>query len=281
MTVAVDPVELPEYRDLYYEWERGQWEAGTIDLTDDRRQWPELTPDERDSFLWWLSVFYAGEAGVTDALVPFVDAAPTEEQGVILTTQLVDQARQTVFFDRLYAEALEVPGADLERRIERQADRLDPTHARLLYDELPAVAARIRDDGYRVGALVEGVVLFHLLIEGTLGLTAQRFLLDHAKAGDILPGFREGLTAVGRDTARHVDFGTRFLKEAAELDPIHRDTIRSVVDRSLGAIVGLFEPTGAGAAHFEPLSFDPEAMSAAAVGSVRSRLKVIGIDLPG
>lgn len=275
MAVAVDPVGLPEYRDLYYGWEEGQWEAGTVDLSDDRRHWKEMAPTARDSFLWWLSSFYAGGVGVTDALVPFVDAAPSEEQGVFLMTQLVDQARLAVFFDRFYAEAIEVPGAEMERRIEVQADRLDPTHARLLHDELPAAADRIRAGGPT--ALVEGVVLLHLLIEGTLGLTVQRFLFDHASAGHILPGFLAGLTALQRDTLRHVNFGTRFLREAVELDPAHRDTIRSVVDRNLGATLGLFDPTGSGKGHFEPLAFDPEAMSTAALSSLQSRLKVIGI----
>lgn len=280
MTVAVDPVELPEYRELYYQWEKGQWEAGAIDLSVDRTQWQDLAPEVRDSFLWWLSSFYAGEAGVTDALVPFVDAAPTEEQGVFLTTQLVDHARHTVFFDRFYAEALEVPGSDMESRIERQASRLDSTQKRLLDDELPAAAQRIRDGGYQMDALVEGIVLYHLLIEGTLGSTGYRFLIDYTRSKDILPGFRQGLTAVERDTTRHASFGTRFLKEAVELDPTHRDRIASVVERSLPATLAMFDPTGPGAAHFEPLSFDPSTLSDFALESLRSRLDVVGVDLP-
>lgn len=280
MVVATDPTSLPEYRELYYQWEKGQWEAGAIDLSVDRRQWQDQAPEVRDSFLWWLSTFYAGEAAVTDSLVPFVDAAPVEEQGVFLTTQLVDQARQTVFFDRFFAEVVEVAGSDMEDRVERQGRRLDPSQERLLHDELPAVADRIRTEGYRLDELVEGVTLYHLLIEGTLGLTGHHYLQDFASSRDILPGFREGLTAIERDTTRHASFGTRFLKEAVELEDAHRDSILSVLNRSLPATLRSFDPTGSGEKHFEPLGLDPEAMSGFAVDSLRSRLQVIGVELP-
>ena len=279
MPVAADPIDVPEYRELYYQWEKGQWEAGAIDLSVDRGQWKGLDPEARDAFLWWLSSFYAGEAGVTDHLVPFVDAAPTEEQGVFLTTQLVDQARHTIFFDRFYAEAAEVSGADMEGRVERQAGRLDPAQQRLLDDELPAVAERIRD-GYGLAALVEGVTLYHLLIEGTLGITGHRYLLDHVTERDILPGLRAGLTAVQRDSIRHVSFGIRFLREAVEKDPAHRDGIRSVLERCVPITLGSFDPTGPGATHFEPLSFDAEVLSDFAHGSLHAHLKTIGVDLP-
>ena len=278
MSVGVDPAALPEYRELYYQWENGQWEAGAIDLSVDRSHWQHVAPDVRDSFLWWLSSFYVAEAGVTDYLVPFVDAAPTEEQGVFLTTQLVDQARHTVFFDRFYDEALEMSGADMEGRVQRQSRRLDPTQRRLLDDELPAIADRIRD-GYGLAALVEGVTLYHLLIEGAIGMTGSRYLLDHVTERDVFPGFRAGLTAVQRDSIRHVSFGTRFLREAVDADPAHRETIRTVLERCLPLTLALFDPTGPGAAHFEPLSLDPEAMSSFALESLRARLRVIGVEL--
>lgn len=279
MAVATEPIDVPEYRELYYEWEKNQWEAGAIDLSVDRAHWQHVAPEVRESFLWWLSSFYVGEAGVTDHLVPFVDAAPTEEQGVFLTTQLVDQARHTVFFDRFYDEALEVAGADMEDRVERQARRLDPTQRRLLDDELPAVADRIRD-GYGLAALVEGVTLYHLVIEGTIGITGHRYLLDHVTERDVFPGFRAGLEAVQRDSIRHVSFGTRFLREAVDTDSTHVGTIRTVLDRCLPLALALFDPTGPGAAHFVPLSFDPEILTDFAHGSLHARLKTIGVDLP-
>ncbi|MGH2818742.1 MAG: ribonucleotide-diphosphate reductase subunit beta, partial [Actinomycetota bacterium] len=97
--------EPPSYRDLYYRWERQQWEATAIDLSEDRRQWTEeLSEHLKRSLLWGLASFYVGEQQVTETLVPFVDAAPSEEQQVFLSTQLVDEARHTVFFDRFYAE---------------------------------------------------------------------------------------------------------------------------------------------------------------------------------
>src|SRR5918999_345868 len=160
--------DTPDYRALYYRWERQQWSAGTIDFSEDRRQWAtELTPELKRSFLWGLASFYVGEEQVTHTLVPFVDAAPTEEQQVFLTTQLVDEARHTVFFDRFYSEVLDEEGDDMESRLKRQAERLNDGFRTLLLEMLPAAAETIRRRPDDPAALVEGIVLYHIVIEGT------------------------------------------------------------------------------------------------------------------
>src|SRR5918999_6240244 len=192
--------DTPDYRALYYRWERQQWSAGTIDFSEDRRQWAEeFTPEQKRSFLWGLSSFYVGEEQVTHTLLPFVDTAPTEEQEVFLTTQLVDEARHTVFFDRFYSDALDEEGDDMESRLERQTERLNDGFRILLLEMLPATAEAIRREPENLDALVEGIVLYHIVIEATLALTGQRFLLDYARRNELLPGFRQGFTAVARD----------------------------------------------------------------------------------
>ena len=43
------------------------------------------------------------------------------------------------------------------------------------------------------------------------------------------PGFCEGFGLVERDEHRHVAFGVRFLRDAIDEDPRHRETVERVV----------------------------------------------------
>lgn len=272
--------ETPDYRQLYYRWERQQWAAGSIDFSEDRRQWTEeFTPDLRRSFLWGLSSFYVGEEQVTNALVPFVDAAPTEEQQVFLTTQLVDEARHTVFFDRFYSEALDEQGTDMKSRLEAQAERLNDGFRTLLLEMLPAASERIRQDLTNMDLLVEGVVLYHLVIEATLALTGQRFLLNYAREQGLLPGFRQGFTAVARDESRHVGFGVKFLKEMVDEDRHYADVIQAALTKIVPISLTVIEPPGGDMSYFEPLPYGPDELTRFAFNSLTKRLKVIGVEL--
>ena len=272
--------ETPDYRALYYRWERQQWEAGAIDFSEDRRQWSEVfTPELRRSFLWGLSSFYVGEEQVTNTLVPFVDAAPTEEQQVFLTTQLVDEARHTVFFDRFYSEALDEQGTDMKSRLEAQAERLNDGFRTLLLEMLPAASERIRADLKDMDALVAGVVLYHLVIEATLALTGQRFLLNYTRENDLLPGFRQGFTAVARDESRHVGFGVKFLKEMVDSDPHFVTVIEEALAQIVPVSLTVIEPPNGDMSYFEPLPYGPDDLTQFAFNSLTKRLNVIGVEL--
>jgi ribonucleoside-diphosphate reductase beta chain len=271
--------DVPDYRQLYYRWESQQWEAGAIDFSADRAQWLErFNPLMKRTFLWGLSSFYVGEEQVTHALVPFVDAAPTEEQQVFLTTQLVDEARHTVFFDRFYSEALDEEGSDMKSRLERQAERLNDGFRTLLMEMLPAASRRIRHERDNLDALVEGIVLYHIVIEATLGLTGQRFLLNFTRESGWLPGFRQGFTAVARDESRHVGFGVRFLKEMVDRDPHYADVIRNAVAESTSVTLSVFDPPGGDMSYFEPLPYGPKELTEYARNSLAKRLRAIGLD---
>src|SRR5947208_13499025 len=86
-------VYLPSYRELYYRWERQQWQAQEIDFIADRIQWEDMSDEERETHIGALASFFQGEASVTDTLGPYVMAVPDEEMRIFLTTQLVDEAR--------------------------------------------------------------------------------------------------------------------------------------------------------------------------------------------
>ena len=271
--------EQPDYRALYYRWERQQWAAGAIDFTEDRRQWSEdFSAEQRRTFLWGLASFFVGEEQVTNALVPFVDAAPTEEQQVFLTTQLVDEARHTVFFDRFYSEVLHGEGDDMKSRLARQSSRLNDGFRTLLLTMLPAAAEKIRAEPDNLDALVEGVVLYHVVIEGTLALTGQRFLLDYARRAGLLPGFRQGFTAVARDESRHVGFGVKFLKEMVQSDHRYAGVIQKALEELVPISATVIEPPGGDLSYFDPLPYGPNDLTAFAFDALAKRLRVIGVD---
>src|SRR5436305_12484822 len=101
MAATVTAADRVSYEDLYARWEQGNWRASEIDLSRDREQWQlEFSDMERRAALWTYSFFFHGEDEVTDALSPYIEAAPRQEQTHFLATQQVDQARHAVLSPR-------------------------------------------------------------------------------------------------------------------------------------------------------------------------------------
>ena len=264
-----------DYRQLYYRWEREQWAAGAIDLTEDHRQWVEVfTPDARRAFRWALSSF-SMPAEITDILVPFVDAAPTEEQQVFLTTQLADSARHAVFLDRIDSEVLldDADGAEPRSASQNDGYRIQSI------EMLRAVSEAIATDLGNMDRLVEGIALYHLIIEGTVAHTGRRFLVDHARTNDLLPGFCHGSAAIARDEARHVDFATSFLSEMVEKDRHYAGVIISVLTNAAPVIRAAFEAPDGDPGTLDRLSYDPDDLTTFARDSLQKRAALIGVEL--
>ena len=79
----------------------------------------------------------------------------------------------------------------------------------------PSTCARTRATS---PALVRGVTVYMVVIEGMLALTAARFMIKSLKERGWFPGFVQGFTAVNRDESRHVGFGVKFLADAIKDD---------------------------------------------------------------
>ena len=107
-------VHLPSYRELYYRWEHQQWSTHDIDFIPDRVQWEQLLEEEQEDYLYGLAGFFQGEVSVAEALASYVIAMPDEEMRIYLTTQLVDEARHTVFFARFFNEVIGIDQGKLE-----------------------------------------------------------------------------------------------------------------------------------------------------------------------
>lgn len=267
---------LPSYRELYLRWERQQWKTQDLDFTQDKvdneRQKVESDPRLQEQSEKTYASFWIGEHQVTVDLLPFVIAAPDTEQKLFLTTQVVDEARHMVFFDRFYTEVLGAPEETLHERLWAQKDHVYRAYDEIFFGTLAKMADGLRQDPSDYELLVRGVTVYHILIEGFLALTGQRFTLDYLRREDLLPGFRAGFTAIMRDESRHITFGTKFLYDAVHDDPKWAGVIQDQLTETLPLTMTLLEdsdPTLSG--------YTRDEINTWALRSLEKRLKVIGV----
>ena len=278
---AVAPgAELLTYRQLYELWERQQWATQDIDFTQDRIDWNERFDDEeRFRRMSGLSAFFIGEERVTVELAPIMRAVPDDEMRLFLATQIADEARHVAFFDRFYREVGVLESNGLRERLQETSAHLNDDF-KVLFDEmLHDRVNRLAVEPSDQVALVEAVTLYHMVIEGSLALTGQHFIIDYNERMGTLPGFRDGFTKVARDEHRHVAFGARFLRDMAGRDESYREAIQRTLVEVAPVADGVLKPKWMrdteiterfdGASIEETRAFAAQALS--------RRLKVIGL----
>src|SRR5262245_33871255 len=108
---------LMTYQELYALWERQNWRAHELDFSVDREHWLATPSEAQRHTAFSVGSFYVGEERVTADLAPFLLAAPNGEVEAFLATQLVDEMRHAVFFDRWMAEVMAVDAGDLRGRL--------------------------------------------------------------------------------------------------------------------------------------------------------------------
>ena len=270
---------MPSYMDLYRRWESQQWSVGDLDFTLDRQDWLKAKEIEKKSTLWSHRLFFNGEERVTATLAPFVWAAPTPEIEIFLSTQMVDEARHTVFFERWWREVVGTDAKDLKELLAEIRPDTNEGYNTLFYDRLPSTAQRMASNPRDFDAFVEGVTIYHIIVEATIALTGQRFELESMReVGTTDRGFYRGFTAVARDESRHVSFGIKVLQEAVREDPERfAPLIQRTLVECLPLVAGTLEPpdptyiTEFGHTESEILTF--------ALESLNKRLRAIGINL--
>lgn len=249
--VSIDDVQvqMDSYLDpdmdsssLYRRWEKQQWAVSDLDFTADQQQWDQLDHGQRDAVRRTMILFFIGEQAVTDTLSPILHAAPYEDERIFLATQIADEARHTVFFQRFFDEVLEVHGGlrDALQVVGPEATKgfrkIFETH---LIDATDAVRLNPKDRR----AWVEALVTYHLVIEGYLALTGQRALLHFFRAVGLMPGFRAGFTAVARDESRHIGFGVLALRRRVREDPeLARTIALKVLDLAEPSVQTIVDP---------------------------------------
>src|SRR3954464_2632259 len=272
---------LLSYQALYELWERQQWATQELDFTQDRIDWHERFDDEeRFQRMSGLSAFFTGEQRVTDELGPIMRACPDEDMRIFLSTQIADEARHVMFFDRFYQEVGVFDDADnLRERLEATAKHLNDDFVRLFDEMLKQRVDRIAAEPEDLVTLTEAVTLYHMVIEGSLALTGQHFIIDYNEQMGTLPGFVEGFTNVARDEHRHVAFGARFLRDMAARDDRYAEAIQRTLVEVGPVADGVLRPKWVkeGEEDVKVFGSSVNDTRAFAMQALSRRLKVIGL----
>ncbi len=270
------------YADLYARWERGNWRATEIDFSQDKVDWHErMTPQQRRSALWLYTLFFHGEDAVADDLSPYIDAAPLEEQKYFLTTQQVDEARHTVFFQRFMQEVAGLGDGTAGGALAATADQLTWGH-RMVFGRLDRMAGELRKDR-SPRKLAAAVTLYHIVVEASLAQPGQHMIERYLTEYDLLPGFRAGMANVALDEQRHIAFGVRLLADLCEQDPSHADAIVETIREVLPWTVPLAAPPGGDETYMTAFGFTALDLYEEGARAQEQRLRAIGLpvdDLP-
>jgi ribonucleoside-diphosphate reductase beta chain len=237
----------PSYKKLFMRWQRQQWSTEDFDFTEDAKQWADpdlITQEERDFLLFGFSQFFLGEERVTVELLPFALATRDHEAQAFLTTQISDEAKHMVFFDRFYREVLGMKASSITEMLATQRHNVNEQWEELFDGILHECAERLRKDPNDFAALVRGITVYMIVIEGTLALTGARFIIRNLKEREWFPGFTAGFTAVNRDESRHVGFGVKFLADAIKADPANARVIEDTLKETLPVATLVFVPPG-------------------------------------
>jgi ribonucleoside-diphosphate reductase beta chain len=273
--------DLMGYEQLYALWERQNWRAHEIDFSEDREQWLASPSEAQESMLWSLGAFYIGEERVTADLAPFLLAAPSGEVEIFLATQLVDEARHAAFFDRFGAEVLALEAGDLRGRMLELQQTMEPAWFDVFDDGLREIANRIKERPDDLDLFVEGITTYHMVIEGVLAMTGQRFILKYMEDHSSYPGFQKGFSLVEQDEHRHIAFGVRFLKDMVDSDPRYGDIVLRRVEELVPRAMHVFKPPYVDdAREFWSYGYHSSHIYGFAYRKLKRRLAVLGLDAP-
>jgi ribonucleotide reductase beta subunit family protein with ferritin-like domain len=271
--IAADHIS---YADLYARWEHGNWSATEIDFSTDREHWRDAFEEiDRRATLWTYSMFFHGEDAVTDALSPYIEAAPREEQKYFLATQQVDEARHAVLFARFMQE---VVGAGNDT-----ASALDATRSELswgfrkVFGRLERMADELRRDRSKP-KLAQALTLYHLIVEAALAQPGQHLIEQSLTKRDLLPGFRQGIANVSRDEQRHIAFGVKMVADLVREDPECEPAVAELIREILPYTTAVFVPPNWDERYVTSFGFTLEEIYTDGAEGLEARLRAAGLD---
>jgi ribonucleoside-diphosphate reductase beta chain len=272
---------LMSYEQLYALWERQNWRAHELDFSVDREHWLVSPSEAQRHTAFSVGSFYVGEERVTADLAPFLLAAPSGEVEAFLATQLVDEMRHAVFFDRWASEVMGLESGSFRERLREIEDRmLGPWHF-LFDDSLREIANRIKDRPDDLELFVEGIVTYHMVTEGVLAMPGQRVMIEYTADHELYPGFNQGFRLVEQDEHRHIGFGVRFLKDVCEERPeMKRIILRRLTELLPKAAEVFCPPEADDPSDFVSYGHHSSQIYGFAYQALKRRMAAIGIEIP-
>jgi ribonucleoside-diphosphate reductase beta chain len=276
MSTQTARVALKDPEQLYLDWEHSHWAARDIDLSADPADWNGLEEEEQKLLYFALSSLMVAEERISTQFCGLVLAQDDEEEGSYLSTQLVDENRHMQFYKRFQDEVIADP-AEIAVHVARSREVLGKPFERIFDEALVKAHDRLRLDPGDREAKVDFVTVYHMVIEGTLGLVTSHFLLDLLRERELLPGFVDGYGRIAADEQRHIAYGTWFLREAVDQDPGMAEVIRTRLRELLPAVAEAVAPPSEGA--FDALGVDDGALAKFGLDALSRRLSIIGVSL--
>jgi len=267
---------------FYHRWETQQWAVSDLDFSQDKVQWSNIPAPVQKGLRTTMILFFVGEQIVTDTLAPVLHAAPLEDERIFLATQIADEARHAVFFQRFFAEVMDHEGG-IHAAMNEFRPKTRAGYRRIFDVDLVNAIDRCRLEPKDPVAFVEAVVTYHLVIEGYLALGGQRTTLRLLRKVGILPGFIAGFTAVARDESRHIGFGVLALRRRVEENPelarVIAKKIYDLLPAAVDVVVGPDEKLPFDDINEvpEPMRVNPLEARDFAVDSLTKRLRSAGL----
>jgi ribonucleoside-diphosphate reductase beta chain len=275
--VAAD-VHLHDPQTLYRHWEDQQWSPFEIALDTDLEQWRAMDEDDRSLVFWALASLVVAEERITTKFSGLVGAYGTEEEATFLATQQVDEARHMQFYARYQDEVVADPAAIAEH-VGRARELLSPAFETIFDEALVSAHERLTAEPANAGAKVDFVTTYHVVIEGTLGLTAFNFITRYLERSEQLPGFVEGYSKIHHDEQRHIAYGIWFLREAVSAEPGLAENVRATLRSLLPAMAEALTPPDRDGTDWEALGASADEIREFALSGLSRRLKIIGVPL--
>jgi ribonucleoside-diphosphate reductase beta chain len=261
---------------LYEDWEHAHWAAQDVDLSGDPDDWAALEERERELLYWVLSSLMVAEERISTQFCGLVLAQDDEEEGSYLSTQLVDEVRHMQFYARFQNEVI-ADRAAIAAHVARAREVLGDPFRKLFDEALVDAHDRLRRDPGNREAKVDFVTIYHMVLEGTLGLTASNFLLGFLRERGVLPGFVDGYSRIAADEQRHIAYGTEFLRRAVREDAAMEGVVRDRIIDLLPAVAESVSPPSEGA--WDILGVEGGELQQFGLNALTRRLKLIGVSL--
>jgi ribonucleoside-diphosphate reductase beta chain len=270
-----DDIQLNDPQTLYRRWEESQWSPFEVDLSVDVAQWAGLEDQQRALIFFVLSSLMVAEERITTKFSGLVGAHGSEEEATFLATQQVDEARHMQFYARFQDEVAADPDR-IAAHVHRARDQLSDAFRHIFDIALVQAHRRLVAAPSDLEAKVRFVTLYHLVLEGALGLTSFKFVTDYLNREGLLPGFVDGYSRIHHDETRHIGYGVWWLRKAVGDHASVAETVTSTLRELLPSVAEALKPPGDGQS---ALDVEEDTLRSFALDGLTRRLRVIGVPI--
>jgi ribonucleoside-diphosphate reductase beta chain len=183
------------------------------------------------------------------------------------------------FYARFQDEVVAEP-ATVSAHVDRARAEVSDAFREIFDGALVRYHEHLVANPHDLAAKVRFITLYHLILEGTLGLTTFKFATDYLNRERLLPGFVEGYARIHHDETRHIGYGVWFLRESVRTEPELGDVVRQTLRDLLPSVAASLAPPDTGSDRdFAAIGASSEDIRAFALSGLTRRLEIIGVPL--